>query len=75
MHVHQRRVIRDYQQKIAGKCQDLSTPEGFVIDVLLIVYNKTRENWVILSHYDQVGYSALMLTEGTEVDSSSTREL
>ena len=38
--VCQRSVIRDHQQKIAGKCQGLSSPDRFVIDVLLLVYNK-----------------------------------
>ena len=50
VHVHQRSFISDYQQKIGGKCQDLSMPEGLV----LIVYNKTWENRVILSRHDQV---------------------
>ena len=41
--VCQRSVIRDHQQKIAGKCQGLSSPDRFVIDVLLLVYNKNVE--------------------------------
>ena len=38
--VSQRNVIRDYQEKIAGKCQGLSSPDEFIIDVLVLVYNK-----------------------------------
>ena len=38
--VRQCSVIRDHQQKITGKCPGLSIPDGFVIDVLLLVYNK-----------------------------------
>ena len=40
--VSQRSVIRDHQEKIAGKCQGLSSPDGFIIDVLLLVYNKNE---------------------------------
>ena len=36
-----------------GKMSGLSTPEGFAIDVLLTIYNKTWKNWIILSRHDQ----------------------
>ena len=35
MHLHQRSIIRDYQQKIAEKCQGLRTPEGFAINFFI----------------------------------------
>ena len=38
--VRQCSIIGDPQQNIAGKCQGLSNPDRFVIDVLLVVYNK-----------------------------------
>ena len=75
--VCQRSVIRDHQQKIAGKCQGLSSPDRFVIDVLLLFYNKNvgESCYSISSWSGSSGYSTLMLTEGTRVDSSSTRQL
>ena len=75
--VCQRSVIRDHQQKIAGKCQGLSSPDRFVIDVLLLGYNKNvgESCYSISSWSGSSGYSTSMLTEGAQVDSSSTRQL
>ena len=75
--VSQRSVIRDHQAKIVGKCQGLSSPDGFIIDVLLLVYNKNvgESGYSISSYSDSSRYSTEMLTEGAQVDSSSTRQL
>ena len=47
------------------------------IDVLVVVYNKTWENRVMLisSWSASAGYSASILTENAKVDSSSTHQL
>ena len=75
--VSQRSVIRDHQEKIAGKCQGLSSPDGFIIDVSWLVYNKNvgESGHSISSYSDNSRYSTSMLTEGVQVDSSSTRQL
>ena len=75
--VSQRSVIRDHQEKIAGKCQGLSSPDGFIIDVSWLVYNKNvgESGHSISSYSDSSRYSTSMLTEGAQVDSSSTRQL
>ena len=62
----QHRVIVDYQQKIVGKCQDLSNQEGFVIDVLQ--QNVGESVYSISSCSGSTGYLASMLTEGAQVD-------
>ena len=43
-------INRKSREKVNG----LSDPDEFVIDVLLLVYNKTWENQVILSSHNQV---------------------
>ena len=75
--VSQRSVIRDHKEKIAGKCQGLSSPDGFIIDVSWLVYNKNvgESGHSISSYSDSSRYSTSMLTEGAQVDSSSTRQL
>ena len=75
--VSQRSVIRDHQVKIAGKCQGLSSPDGFIIDVSWLVYNKNvgESGHSISSYSDSSRYSTSMLTEGAQVDSSSTCQL
>ena len=42
--VCQRSVIRDHQQKIAGKCQDLCSLDRFEINILLLVYKNVGES-------------------------------
>ena len=75
--ISQRSVIRDHEEKIAGKCLGLSSPDGFIIDVLLLVYNKNvgESGYSISSYSDSSRYSTSMLTEGAQVDSSLTRQL
>ena len=75
--VSQCSVIRDHQEKIAGKCQVLSSPDGFIIDVSWLVYKKNvgESGHSISSYSDSYRYSTEMLTKGAQVDSSSTRQL
>ena len=70
--VSKRSVIRDHQEleKIEGKCQGLSSPDGFIIDE-----NVGESGHSISSYSDNSRYSTSMFTEGAQVDSSSTRQL
>ena len=55
----------------------LNSPDGFIIDVSWLVYNKNvgESGHSISSYSDSSRYSTEMLTEGAQVDSSSTRQL
>ena len=57
-------------RKLQGKCQGLSKPDRFIIDILLLVYNKNvgESGYSISSKSESSGYSTSMLTEGTQVN-------
>ena len=70
-----RRAMWAHQFTVTLTCTNAN--ETVAIDVLVVVYNKTWENRVMLSLHGSVsaGYLASMLTEDAKVDSSSTRQL